>query len=645
MDLSRPAQRITETNDEIARALAEAHLPSLLPALAHITGDLGVLRADLRPDTSSMVGDPSGFEGGEAAAQAARAHALAVLAKYRDAGCPAPPMPSDDFLRGILRWISPEAEIEPYLPLVKEELSVGDNDLRAPNWNAQALAPGRDFRVVIIGAGMSGLLAAHRLTQAGVPCVMLEKNDEVGGTWYENTYPGCRVDVANSFFSYSFAQKSDWPNHYSTQPALLAYFRECAERFELRKLIRFKTEVLSAAWQEDRSLWRIRVRKPDGAEEFIEASALISAVGQLNQPKLPEIAGRDRFRGPSFHSARWDHSVDLKGKRVAVIGTGATAAQFVPVIAEQVAQLDIYQRTPNWLLPAPDYHAEIPAGQRWLFAHVPHAGHWHRFWLFWRTGDGMFLPRVRVDRAWTGHEDSVSAGNEELRALLAEALRAQLADRPDLIPKVVPNYPPASKRILVDNGVWCAALKRPNVNLITEGIREITANGVVSQDCVERPADVIVFATGFQASKFLTPMQVLGRGGADLHKQWDGNARAYLGLTAPNFPNFFFMYGPNTNIVVNGSIIYFSECETRYIVNAIRLLLESGKRSLECKQDVHDAYNERIDEGNRNMVWGVSKVSSWYKSASGRVAQNWPFTLLEYWQETRSVDAADYVLS
>ena len=486
------------------------------------------------------------------------------------------------------------------------------------------------------------LHAAHRLTQAGVPCVLLEKNDEVGGTWYENTYPGCRVDVANSFFSYSFAQKSDWPNHYSTQPALLAYFRECAERFQLRKLIRFKTEVLSAAWHEASSRWRIRVRKPDGEEELIQAGALISAVGQLNQPKLPDIAGRERFAGPSFHSARWNHAVDLKGKRVAVIGTGATAAQFVPVIAEQVAQLDIYQRTPNWLLPAPDYHAEIPLGQRWLFAHVPHAGHWHRFWLFWRTGDGMFLPRVRVDPEWTGREDSVSAGNEELRALLAEALREQLADRPDLIPKVVPNYPPASKRILVDNGVWCAALKRPNVNLITEGIREINERGVVAADSTERRADVIVYATGFQASKFLTPMQVLGRNGADLHEQWDGNARAYLGLTAPNFPNFFFMYGPNTNIVVNGSIIYFSECETHYIVNAVRMLLESGARSMDCKQGVHDAFNARIDEGNLSMVWGVSKVSSWYKSASGRVAQNWPFTLLEYWQQTRAVNPADY---
>jgi 4-hydroxyacetophenone monooxygenase len=645
MDLSRPALPITESNDEIRRALAEAHLPSLLPALAHLTGDLGVLRPELRPDTTSMVGDPTGFLGGEAAAARARELALSVLAKYRDAGCPTPKTPSVDFLRAILEWISPDTNVEPYLPLIREELSVGDDDLRAPSWRKEKLAPGREFRVAIIGAGMSGLLAAHRLQQAGVPCVILEKNDEVGGTWYENSYPGCRVDVANSFFSYSFAQKSDWPNHYSTQPALLAYFRECADRFDLRRLVRFKTEVLQAAWNEERALWRIRVRKPDGKEDAIEANALISAVGQLNQPKLPDIAGMQKFSGPSWHSARWNHEIDLRGKRVAVIGSGATAAQFVPVIAERVARLDLYQRTPNWLLPAPDYHAEIPAGQRWLFSHVPHAGHWHRFWLFWRTGDGMFLPRVRVDESWTGHEDSVSAGNEELRALLAQALRDQLADRPDLIPKVVPSYPPASKRILVDNGVWCQALKRPNVDLITEGIREINERGVVANDGTERPVDVIIYATGFKASQFLTPMQVLGRGGVDLHEQWGGNARAYLGLVAPSFPNFFFMYGPNTNIVVNGSIIYFSECEMHYITNAIRLLLESGKRALDCKRDVHDRYNAWIDRGNLEMAWGVSRVNSWYKSASGRVAQNWPFTLLEYWQQTRSVNAADYVLS
>ncbi len=645
MDLSRPTARITASDEEIRAALAEAHLPSLLPALAHVTGDLSILHEDLRPDTSSLVGDPSGFAGGEPAAREAREIALRALAKYRDAGCPPPPTPSDELLRSILRWVSPDGPVDEYLPLIKEELSVAANDLRAPAWRKQTLAPGREFQVAIIGAGMSGLVAAFRLQQAGVPCVIFEKNGEVGGTWYENSYPGCRVDVANSFFSYSFAQRADWPNHYSTQPALLAYFRECADRFDLRKLIRFETEVLSAAWVEDRAVWRIRVRKADGREETHEANALISAVGQLNQPKLPALRGLDRFAGPAFHSARWDHSVDLTGKRVAVVGTGATAAQFVPVIAERVAQLDVYQRTPNWLLPAPDYHAPIPPGQRWLLAHVPHAAHWHRFWLFWRTGDGMFLPRVRVDRSWRNQDRSVSAGNEELRGLLAASLEMQLADRPDLIPKVVPTYPPASKRILVDNGVWCAALKRPNVNLITDGIREVTERGVVTADGTERPADVMIFATGFQASRFLTPMQITGRGGVDLHKQWDGNARAYLGITAPSFPNFYFMYGPNTNIVVNGSIIYFSECEARYIVNSIQLLLEGGHRAMDCRQAVHDAYNARIDEGNLNMAWGVAKVNSWYKSESGRVAQNWPFTLLEYWQQTRAVNPADYQLS
>ncbi len=644
MALSRPIDPITASDEEIRKALADTHLPPLLPALAHITGDLGILRPELRPDTSSMVGDPSGFAGGEAAAAQARELALAALCKFRDGGCRVAPAPSDDTLRSILRWVDPDANVEPYLPLVKEELEIADRDLRAPDWTKQRLAPSREFLVAIIGAGMSGLLAGHRLQQAGVPFVILEKNDEVGGTWYENTYPGCRVDVANTFYSYSFAQKDDWPGNYSTQQVLLDYFRDCADELGLRKHVRFRSEVLGADWDDERCIWRIRVRRPDGKEEVLQANALISAVGQLNQPKMPVIAGMERFRGPAFHSARWDHSVDLTGKRVAVIGTGASAAQAVPVIAERVERLDIFQRTANWMLPAPDYHAPIPEGQKWLLRHVPFFSHWHRFWLFWRTGDGMFLPRAKVDRDWAQQDTAVSAGNDELRALLTEAFKLQLADRPDLLPKVIPTYPPASKRILVDNGVWCLALKRPNVNLFTEKIREITERGVVTEDGVEHEIDVIVYATGFQASKFLTPMTIRGRRGVNLHAQWAGNARAYLGITAPSFPNFFFMYGPNTNIVVNGSIIYFSECEAHYIVNAIRLLLERGKRAMDCRKDVHDAYNVRIDAGNLAMAWGVSKVNSWYKSESGRVAQNWPFTLLEYWQQTRSVNPADYEL-
>jgi 4-hydroxyacetophenone monooxygenase len=356
---------------------------------------------------------------------------------------------------------------------------------------------------------------------------------------------------------------------------------------------------------------------------------------------MPDIKGIDTFAGPSFHSARWDHSVDLKDKRVAVVGTGASATQFIPVIAEEVSALDVFQRTPNWFAPVPHYHDELPAGLSWLFLHIPHYMHWYRFWLFWTTTDGL-LPAATVEPGYTPGSPSVGAENDQLRALLTGYLQGQFYDRPDLLEKVVPTYPPASKRIVLDNGIWAKTLKRDNVHLITDKIQEITPRGVVTTDGHEHPADVIIYGTGFQASKFLTPMSVTGANGVDLNEQWDGDARAYMGITIPHFPNFFLLYGPNTNIVVNGSIIYFSECEVQYVLGCLRLLLEEGHKAMDCKQDVHDAYNARIDKANLERVWGVSTVSSWYKNDKGRVAQNWPFNLIDYWKQTRKPDPADY---
>ena len=624
--------------------LADAHLPSLLAALAYVTADLALLRPELKPNTFFLAGEQGGYTPEQQSE--ARALCLAALARYRDAGCPKPAA-SEATLRSVLEFVIGPDALDAYLPLLQEELSIAGRDLRAPDWTKPGVAPNADFRVAIIGAGMSGLLAAVRLGQAGVPYVILEKNVEVGGTWYENTYPGCRVDVANHFYSYSFAQKEDWPQRFSPQGVLLDYFRDCAEEFGVKPHVRFQHEVLAAEFDEARGTWRLRVRTPSG-EETLEANALISAVGQLNQPKLPELPGMARFRGPAFHSARWDHSVPLTGKRVAVIGTGASAAQFVPVIANEVAELTVLQRTPNWMFPVAEYHDDVPAGLAWLFRRVPHYAHFFRFWLFWTTGDGSLLPRVEVDPAWPHPERAVSAGNDELRALATAAFELQLADRPDLLPKVVPPYPPASKRILFDNGAWLAALKRPNVRLVTEPIREITERGVVTADGAEHAADVIVYATGFQASRFLTPMRITGRGGVDLHQRWDGNARAYLGITVPDFPNLFLLYGPNTNIVVNGSIVYFSECEVRYVLGCLRLLLAGRHRTLDVRPEVHDAYNRRIDSGNSRMAWGApsaAHVNSWYKSPSGRVAQNWPFTLLEYWRQTKEPRPGDYVFA
>ena len=637
MAVARATEPIIEDDETIRRALDDAFLPALLPALAEATGDLSMLRDDLRP-LGAIPGVP---QGGMTPRQqeAARALAFDALRTLRDGAAKVDLHAGADDIRRITGWMTGSPASDEYIPLLLEELAPAGEDPRAPAWHVDGRIP---FLVAIIGAGMSGILAGIRLKQAGVPFVIIEKNHDVGGTWLENTYPGARVDVSNAFYSYSFAQKNDWPKHFSTQEILLDYFRDCAGEYGVRDHIRFSTEVLSAAFSDDRCTWALRLRTSDGGEETIEAQAVISAVGQLNRPKMPDIAGMERFAGPSFHSARWDHSIDLTGKRVAVIGTGASAAQFIPAIANGVAELTIFQRTPPWFIPVPHYHDEVPEGLRWLFLHVPHYIHWYRFWLFWTTTDGL-LPAAIVDENWPHQGRSVSAVNDQLRALLTGYLQAEFADRPDLLEKVLPAYAPASKRMVLDNGVWAATLKRDNVRLITEPIKEITPRGVVTADGHERAVDVIIYGTGFQASRFLTPMKVAGRHGIDLARQWDGDARAYMGITIPNFPNFFLMYGPNTNIVVNGSIIYFSECEGRYVLGCLRMLIEDRHKAMDCKQEVHDAYNERIDKGNLQRVWGVAMVPSWYKNEKGRVSQNWPFNLIEYWQQTREPNPADYV--
>jgi 4-hydroxyacetophenone monooxygenase len=633
---------IEASDAELQSYVAEAELPPLLPALAYATGDLSLLREELRPDPN-LVALP---QGGLTPDQQAKIRDLAVqaLAHFRDTGSrPAPP-PSEDQLLRMMEHTVGASDMSAYLPLLEEELAYRGEDRRAPTWRKDELASNRDLTVAVIGAGMSGLLAGHRLRQAGVPFVILEKDHDVGGTWLENRYPGCRVDNPNHNYSYSFAQRHDWPYYFSTQDVLLDYFRQCADEFGLRPFIRFNTEVLSATWDDASQRWELRVRHDD-SEETLTTHAIISAVGQLNRPRYPtEIEGFGTFRGPAFHSARWRHDLDLSGKRIAVIGTGASAIQFIPEIARQAAAVTVFQRTPPWLAPTPDYHAEVSRGQRWLYQHLPAYSEFNRFSIFWKMGDGV-LANVRVDPSYPPRHNAVSAANDMVRMMLEGYLRAQLDDRPDLLERVIPDYPPGAKRMLRDNGIWPETLKRENVQLVTEEIARITPSGVRTVDGTEHEADVLIYGTGFQASAFLTPMRISGRAGIDLHEHWSGEPRAYLGVTVPGFPNFFCLYGPNTNIVINGSIIYFSECGVRYIMGCLELLLRSGKAAMEVRKDVHDEFNERVDEENRRMAWGWSDVRSWYKNASGRISQNWPFTLLEYWQQTLRPNPDHYELS
>lgn len=639
MALAKPIDPITADDAAIEAALADADIPALLPTLAHVTGDLSLLREDLRIDPALMMEDQGGLS--EAQIAAARALARDVLIRFRDGGSVSAPPPEGDALQQILDFMAGGVPSLDYLAMMEEELALGD-DARAAHWRKDDVAPDRDLRVAIVGAGMSGIIAAYRLEQAGIPYIVLEKNDDIGGTWLENTYPGCRVDIPNHYYSYSFAQRDDWPHFYSPRQELHRYFRECVEEFGIRPNIRFGTEVTSIELDDETMTWTLCL---DGAggEQTLEAHAVISAVGQLNRPQLPSIEGRDSFAGPSFHSAQWDHEVDMAGRRVAVIGTGCSAAQFVPILADEVASLEVFQRTPNWMFPVPHYHEPVPEGFQWLLRHVPYYRQWHRFWLFWRGAETL-RPMAEVDPDWPDQARSVSELNDQLRALLAEAMEERFEGRPDLLAKVMPTFPPAAKRIIVDNGVWAEALQRDHVTLTTDDIERITPEGIVTVVGTTHEVDVIIYATGFQPSRFLTPMKVVGRRGVDLHHRWDGDARAYLGVTVPGFPNFFLLYGPNTNIVVNGSIIWFSECEVRYVMDALKTLLVTGSRALDCRPDVHDAYNAEVDAENGRMAWGVSTVNSWYKNSRGRVAQNWPFPLVDYWKRTRKVDPADYEL-
>lgn len=627
-------------NEALRRHLEAAETPALLMTIAHIIRDPSVLREDLRPAAALL--DTQGGLSEEQQAEI-REVALSVLMRYRDGGEEAASSgPPAELLRRIIGWAVADGAQE-LVSLLGETLVIGGEDPCAPRWTQTHLAPERDFEVAIIGAGFSGLLAAHRLRQAGVPFVVLEKNEQVGGTWFENVYPGCRVDVTNHLYNYSCAIKLDWPQYFCTQDVLLDYLKEFARDFGIAEHIRFRTEVFHAEWDEERSVWHLRVRTPDG-EETLESNVVVSAVGQLNRPKFPSIEGRDDFVGPSFHSAEWDYSVDLRGRRVAVIGTGASALQFVPIVAKQAAELLVFQRTPPWLLAAPNYHDTVTESEQWLYENVPFYAQWYRLWLLIPALEGLLEGGI-VDPDYPPSERAISARNDELRALLTETLEAQVVDAPELRPHVIPSYPVGAKRILRDNGGWIKTLKRDNVRLISDGIQAITHQGIMSLDGTTHAADVIIYGTGFQASRFLHPMNVVGRGGLTLRELWNGEARAYLGMTIPHFPNFFCLYGPNTNLVLHGgSIVYFSECEVTYLLDAIRTLLGIGRQALEVRQDVYDEYNARVDEANALRVWSWSKVSSWYKSDSGRSAQNWPFSGLEFWRRTRALDTADYEL-
>jgi 4-hydroxyacetophenone monooxygenase len=535
---------------------------------------------------------------------------------------------------------------EEYVPMMLEEMELDGSDAREFHWDRPVSAEAKAaFPVVVIGCGMSGLLAAIRLEEAGIPYTVIEKNPSVGGTWFENTYPGCRVDVGNHFYCYSFEPNPEWTEFFAQRSELQSYFESCMDKYGVRDRVRFETEVASAHYDERRHRWSVQIRSRDGAEETLDAAALISAVGQLNRPKLPDIPGRDAFRGVSMHSASWDHEQDLSGKRIAVIGTGASAFQIVPTIAETCERVTVFQRSAPWMFPNPNYHEKVGAGKKWALEHLPYYGRWYRFLLFWPGCDGG-LEAMRIDPEWKDQEKSTSAMNEATRVAFTQYLEEQVGDDPELLAKVVPDYACLGKRTLQDNGSWLASLKRDDVELVADPIARITEDSVVCESGSAYEVDVIIYATGFHANRFLWPMDIVGRGGAKLAEKWGDDPSAYLGITVPGFPNLFCVYGPGTNLAHGGSLIFHSECQVRYIMGCLKALLEGGRSEIECKQSVHDAYDERLQQALAKMVWSHPSIrSSWYRNRKGRVTVLSPWRLVDYWSWTRHPDLGDFDLA
>ena len=477
-------------------------------------------------------------------------------------------------------------------------------------------------RIGIIGTGFGGMAVAIELRRAGYrDLVIFEKAAEVGGVWRENTYPGAACDVPSHYYSLSSAPRDDWPRRFSRQPTILNYMNEVADDFDLRSSIRFGSAVTKARFDSARGCWT--VTPADGLTTAVDV--LVPAVGQLSRPSLPNIPGRSSFAGSSFHSAEWDHTVELAGKRVAVIGSGASAIQFVPEIQPVAGELLVFQRTPPHLLPRPD--GRFGPLRRRIFRTFPFTQRLSRFnWYAVMESLGVALLRARP-----------LAGAVTL--VCRAHMKLQTRSVPGLFEKVWPLYPLGCKRILLSSN-YLPALTKPNVELITEGISSITFDGIVTDDGVEHPVDVIIYGTGFTATDFLAPLQIIGRDGRDLRQEWSEGAHAYLGITVPYFPNLFLMYGPNTNLGA-GSIIAMLEAQARYIRQALDYRQSlAPPAALEVNEQVATEFDLRMQHLLSSGVW--TQCNSWYRLPNGRIPTNWPGTVGEYRRRTAMFDPNDF---
>jgi len=620
---------------ELAAALEQANVPTLLLVLAHLTGDEKWLDEPYRPGRGPVLDDNDSGSLPPEIQREIRAAALEAILAFEAGDLYERDLVADEVTRMLGVALVEDIPAE-YGPLLAEELGVVSRDVEVPH----PLPVG--FEVLVIGAGISGLALGIKLKVAGVPFTIIEKNPDIGGTWLENTYPGCGVDTPSHLYSFSFAPNAEWSRFFAKRPEVHSYLDRLATEHDLKQFIRFSHEVVSADYDKDSATWAVTMTGPDGEESVRRAPVLVSCVGMVNRPSIPHIEGADSFAGPVMHTADWRHDVEYAGKRVGVIGTGASAMQLVPSIAGTAEEVVVFQRSKQWAVPHPNYHRDVPEGVRYLSRRVPLYTKWYRLRSFWNFSDRLHQS-LQIDPMWTDSAHSINIQNDRHRVFLTKYIKEQLSDREDLVDACIPEYPPYGKRPLLDNG-WYQTIKRDDVRLVTEGVSRIVEKGVVTDSGAEYDVDVLVWATGFKALQFLWPMEVRGASGKSLAEQWGyHDARAYLGVTVPDFPNMFILNGPNTNAGHGGSAILACEFQVRYVMQAIAMLATGEVESLEVREDVFWDYNNDLDDALSKCIWSHPGMTTWYRNEAGRVVVSSPWTYLDYWNRTRKLDLDDYV--
>jgi 4-hydroxyacetophenone monooxygenase len=638
--MERPIRReLLEASDEVIDDAVQFADPMVLRGLLYqLTADPEVADTELTMTTRALVPMPA--PANPDVTQLLRRKAAEYLKSYRDSGGgPVGPGPEERLKKSIrLTWGQPIADEN--IRMYVEELAL-DPWARSIEWKDAADATAREgFSVTVIGAGMGGLNAALQLKRAGIPFTVIEKNGGVGGTWHENRYPGARVDTPSRSYTHIVGVDFGYPNPYCPQAENQRYFDWVADNFDLRREIQFNTEVRSLTWNEGDAMWDIHIEGPDG-ERQLRSHAVITAVGFLNRPSLGEIEGHDAFQGPSWHTSRWPESFDLRGKRVAVIGTGATGYQMIPELALEADHVTVFQRTPQWMVPSPGYRSPFPPQIGWLDRNLPY----HTNFMRLRTAvGGDFSHAVEIDPDFDDPH-SRSPLNAQMREKAVDFLKSKLGDS-NLVEIMTPAHPVFSARPIIVDPQYSVldAIQRDNVTLVTSGIERINSTGIADKDGAQHDVDVIVYATGFHATEYLYPMKIIGRGGRSLETYWaEGGARAYRCCMVPGFPNMWSIYGPNSNGAL--TVPTFHEMVMLYAMQCMEKLIVEKKRSIDVKEEAYWRFAEAVDAANRRKVWSDPRAQNYYWTKFKRSAVMNPFSGVHMWRLLRDVELADLEVS